>query len=108
MKISKTRRALATVAVAASAAVAVVVPAVPAEAATCHWTVIWQTAGVYSAARSNSTVLKTKYLGDVVGPYCDVVADAYRPGEYMVVVHCDCAALNHGYAYMRKDALRKN
>lgn len=103
-KAFRLRGLTAALAVAAATTGVVVGTAAPALATTCHWVVTWPTAGVYEAANTHSTVVKTKQNGDVVGPYCDQVNDPWGTGP-MVAVACTCAP-NHGTGWMRKDALR--
>jgi hypothetical protein len=74
-----------------------------AHANTCHWKVIWSTAGVYPEPSRSYASLKTKHAGDIVGPYCDTVWN-YTWGEYYTAVHCTCDTWDN-VGWMRRAAL---
>ncbi len=98
MFLNRTAATLATVAVTA---VTMVTMAAPASAETCHYKVTWASAGVYEDP-SNLYKVKTKYAGDIVGPYCNYWYNSHEGNSYRMVA-TDAAA--DGYGWMRTDAL---
>jgi hypothetical protein len=66
----------------------------------CHWKVIWPAAGVYAAPSRDSTLLKTKHSGNVVGPYCDTSLNTTENETYVQVELGES-----GTGWMRRNAL---
>lgn len=67
----------------------------------CQYKVIWPTAGVYETPEPTSTVVKTKYAGDIVGAStCE--GATYNEWSY-VLVATDAAA--DGRGWMRAEAV---
>jgi hypothetical protein len=80
-------------------------PHSPDPAGSCHWKVIWPTAGLYEEPTRDQPALTSKKNGDEVGPYCTIHYNASENENY-VKVQTDKAA--DGIGWMRTSALKRS
>jgi hypothetical protein len=74
-----------------------------AAADSCQYKVVWATAGVYENPDPDSTVVKTKYAGDIVGAPGSVCEIAGTDDWEFAKVSTDAAS--DGVGWMRMEAL---
>jgi hypothetical protein len=97
------RRLLVAGATALAATSLAAIPAAPAQAAGCHWRVVWDVAGVWEKPTDASPHLKNKSRGDIVGETCTMTYYNETEGRLYRAVNTDAA--RDGYGWMKADAL---